>query len=39
MKKIASKEDGYTYGDESVDNSPITMDELELTPIRRKLLI
>ena len=29
MKKIASKEDGYTYGNESVDNSPITMDELE----------
>ena len=29
MKKIASKEDGYTYGDESVANSPITMDELE----------
>ena len=29
MKKIAGKEDGYTYGDGSVANSPITMDELE----------
>ena len=29
MKKIASKEDGYTYGDESVEKSSITMDELK----------
>ncbi|MBB6143545.1 hypothetical protein HNQ77_001494 [Silvibacterium bohemicum] len=29
MKQIAGKQDGYTYGDESVEVSPVTMDELE----------
>jgi hypothetical protein len=29
MTNIAGKEDGYTYGDESVERSPITMAELE----------
>jgi len=29
MRMIAGKEDGYTYGDASVDISPVTMEELE----------
>ena len=29
MKMIAGKEDGYTYGDASIDISPVTMEELD----------